>query len=307
MATQSMVRWLASVVVVAYAGVSGYVGDALTTTEHRVFDRFPEQYGLTYEDVVFPSRGDGLQPSGWLFPPASASPPARPIVVVHGWKRDRQSELDSRVLEVAAHLVSSGRAVLVFDLRGWGRSAGSRFSLGPNEMRDLGGAIDFLGQRGLADDGVDLLGYSMGAATVLLVAPTETGVHAVVEDSGYAELPTVLDQQVPNYSGLPPLFTPGGVLAASVLTGVNLYSIRPVDGVATLAARNIPLLIIHGKADQLVPVGHARRLAAAYGQRVETFFVPGADHVGAFKTDPAMYFKRLDEFLQRAAGAPIRK
>jgi uncharacterized protein len=248
-----------------------------------------------------------LQLSGWLLGPASESPPARPIVIVHGWRRDRQSELDSRVLDVAAHLVRSGRTVLLFDLRGWGRSEGSRFSLGPNEVRDVGGAIDFLGQRGLAPDGVDLIGYSIGAATVLLDGPSEPGVRAVVEDSGYAELPSVLDQKVPTYSGLPPLFTPGGVLAASVLTGVNLYGVRPVDGVATLAARNIPLLIVHGEADDLVPVGHARRLAAAYGQHVETYFVPGAEHVGAFKTDPAIYFRRLDDFLHRAAGMPIGK
>src|SRR5205807_21099 len=105
---------------------------------------------------------------------------------------------------------------LVFDLRGWGYSAGDRFSMGPREARDVGGAIDFIGRRGLASDGVDLLGYSMGAAAMLLDAPTEPNVRAVVEDSGYAELASLVNEQVPNYSGLPPLFTPGTVLAAGI-------------------------------------------------------------------------------------------
>ena len=130
--------------------------------------------------------------------------------------------------------------------------------------------------------------------------------RAVVEDSGFAELASVLNAQVPHYSGLPLLITPGAVVAAGFLTGVNLYSVRPVDGMATLAARGVPLLIIHGEADTLIPVAHARRLAAAYGQGAETFFVPGADHVGAFKADTVAYFQRLDDFFHRAAGAPIR-
>jgi pimeloyl-ACP methyl ester carboxylesterase len=291
---------------VAYAGVSARVGDALTATDRRVFDRFPEQYGLAYEDVTFTSREDGLALSGWLLVPAAGTPSGRPIVVVHGWKKDRQSELGSRILDVAAHLVRSGHPVLVFDLRGWGRSQGDRFSMGPREARDVGGAIDFVGRRGLTSDGVDLLGYSMGAAAMLLDAPTDPNVRAVVDDSGFAELASLLNEHVPSYSGLPPLFTPGAVLAAGIFTGVNMYSVRPVDGMATLAARGVPLLIIHGEADTLVPVAHARRLAAAYGQRAETFLVPGAEHVGAFKAGTVEYLQRLDDFFHRAAGAPTR-
>jgi pimeloyl-ACP methyl ester carboxylesterase len=307
MATHLTARWLAAVVVLAYAGITAHVGDVLTATDRQVFDHSPEQYGLAYENVTFTSRADGLQLSGWLLVPPDGSQAGRPVIVVHGWKRDRQSELDSRVLEVAAHLVRTGRLVLVFDLRGWGRSEGDRFSMGPQEARDVGGAIDFLSRRGLAADGVDLLGYSMGAGAMLLDAPTEPNVRAVAADSGYADLASLLNEQVPKYSGLPPLFTPGAVLAASFLTGVNWYTVRPVDGVATLAARGVPLLIIHGEADTLVPISHARRLAAAYGQRAETFFVPGAEHVGAFKAETTAYLKRLDDFFHRAAGAPIRQ
>ena len=86
--------------------------------------------------------------------------------------------------------------------------------MGPRESRDVGGAIDFLGQRGLASDGVDLLGYSMGAAAVLLEAPAEPNVRAVVEDSGYAELASLLNARLPHYSGLALVITPGAVIAA---------------------------------------------------------------------------------------------
>ena len=86
--------------------------------------------------------------------------------------------------------------------------------------------------------------------------------RAVVEDSGYADLGEVLDVQVPKASGLPRWFTPGVVFMAWPLMGVNAYAIRPVDAVPTLAARGVPLLVIHGAGDTLVPVNHGRRLAA---------------------------------------------
>ncbi len=286
-------------VVLVYAGLSAYMGHTLTQTVRRGLDRSPAQYGLNYEDVTFRSRVDGLRLDGWLISP-DGPPDRRPVVIVHGWNQNRLSEVNSRVLDIAAHLVHGGHPVLLFDLRGWGRSEGGRVSLGPQEMRDLGGAIDFLGSRGLANDGVDLLGYSMGAAVSLLVAPTEPRVRAVVEDSSYAELGSILEAKVPQQSGLPGIFTPGAVLVGSLLSGANLYAVAPLNGIATLAQRGVPLLVIHGEADTVVPVAHGRRLAATYGLRGETYFVPGAEHVRAYDASPATYLARVDSFFDRA-------
>jgi hypothetical protein len=49
-----------------------------------------------------------------------------------------------------------------------------------------------------------------------------------------------------------------------------------------------------------VPIAHGRRLAAAYGQGVETYFVPGAEHVGSLQVDPDTYLARLTAFLGRS-------
>src|SRR6185295_13819331 len=148
----------------------------------------------------------------------------------------------------AAPLVRAGYTVLVFDLRGSGESGGERFTLGAQEVRDVEGALDFLRQRGLASDGVSLVGFSMGGATALLTALDEPAVRAVAEDSGYADLGDLLDVEVPKASHLPPLFTPGMALAVRALIGVDLYAIRPVDGMPRLAAEGVPVLFVHGDA-----------------------------------------------------------
>jgi len=97
------------------------------------------------------------------------------------------------MLDIAAELVRQGHPVLLFDLRGSGRSGGDHYTMGAKEVWDMGGAIDYLNRRGLAANGVDVLGYSMGGATVLLDAPDEPLVRAVAEDSAYAELGDIID------------------------------------------------------------------------------------------------------------------
>ncbi|HEU5318278.1 MAG TPA: alpha/beta hydrolase [Chloroflexota bacterium] len=294
----------------AYLALCSYMALTLTKPERVPFTKSPEQYGLAYENVSFPSRIDRLTLDGWYLPPAPA--PAtdaptqkRPVVVVHGKASDRQQVTrDHNGVAIAAHLVRQGHPVLLFDLRGSGRSAGVRFTLGAQEVRDVGGAVDFLESRGLTPNGVSLLSFSMGAATSLLYTPTDLRVRSLVEDSAYGALGDVLDDQIPKASGLPRFFTPGVILMARPLIGVDAYSIRPIDAVRQLGQRRTPLMVIHGDADQTVPFRHGQEIAAAYaaasgGPTPETYWVPGAEHVGSYEVDPATYLARITAFLSR--------
>jgi pimeloyl-ACP methyl ester carboxylesterase len=297
-----VVTLLLGVVAVLYVCICGYMALTLTRPERHPFSHFPEQFGLAYESVEFPSRTDRIQLRGWLLAPdAGAGQRSRPVIMVHGKGADREAGPGEGILGVAAPLARDGYRVLTFDLRGSGQSGGDRFTLGAQEVRDVGGAIDFLHERGLAADGVNLVGFSMGGATVLLTAADDKAVRAVAEDSGYADLGELIDVQVPRLSGLPSFFTPGMVLAVRDLIGVDLYTIRPSDAMPQLARADVPVLIIHGEADTYVPPINARRLAAAYGPGAETLFIPGAGHVEGHVVAPTTYDERLRSFLDRSA------
>jgi pimeloyl-ACP methyl ester carboxylesterase len=311
--SRNVVRWiialaglLAVALAAAYLAICAYVMLAVTKPERRPFTRFPEQYGLAYQPVSFPSQIDHLALDGWLLPAATGAPAKCPVVVVHGRGSDRQREAqatelsapaEGRTLEIAAHLVAQGHAVLLFDLRGSGRSGGERFTLGVKEVRDVRGAVDWLERRGLTPDGVALLGYSMGASASLMAAGGDPRVRAVVDDSGYAALGEILDRHVPRETGLPAFFTPGVVFAGRPLLGVDAYTVRPVDAVPALRARGARLLVIHGDADAVIPQRHGRLIAAAYGPGAQTWWVSGAPHVGSYVRQPGDYLARLTTFL----------
>ena len=163
----------------------------------------------------------------------------------------------------------------------------------------MGGAIDFLAERGLADDGVNLLGYSMGAATALLAAEDEPLVRAVAIDSSYADVESVVDFQLAHSELWLRGFKPGALLMSRILLGVDPYGIRPIDAVPALAERGAPLFIIHGEGDTVIPFEHGRQTAVRFGPTAQTYFPPGIDHLRAYESDPDGYVLRLVEFFTR--------
>ena len=287
----------AAVMALLYGAFCGYMALVLTRAERVPVARTPAVYGLSYEDVQFESRVDRLALRGWLIHPPEGTSLRRPIVSVHGKGGNRENGPGGGSLEISSHLVRAGHPVLTFDLRGAGESAGDRFTLGAQEVRDLAGAIDYLEARRLAPSGVGVISYSMGAATSMLQAAADPRIRALVEDAGYADLGDILDVQVPRASRLPRFFTPGTLFLARPLLGVDAYAIRPVDAIRSLATRGVPLLVIHGEADSLIPASHGRRIAAAYGPGAQTHFVPTAEHVRSYLTDPAAYLSRVLPFF----------
>jgi fermentation-respiration switch protein FrsA (DUF1100 family) len=182
------------------------------------------------------------------------------------------------------------------DLRGHGESEGERTTLGYQEVQDVRGALSWLEEeQGFKPNEVVLHGWSMGGATVLRSAPG-TGVAAVVEESGYADLPLLLRDRLSKSSGLPSLFIPGIFLMATLFLAFDPWAVRPKEKAAILSKEGVPLLIIHSTGDEVVPFEHAEMLAASYPD-AEFWKIEGYGHVEAYSHPE--YRQRLVDFLER--------
>jgi uncharacterized protein len=98
-------------------------------------------------------------------------------------------------------------------------------------------------------------------------------------------------------SGLPLYLLPLVGQTHRLLHGFDLRAVRPVEQLRFIEPR--PLMLVHGQADRLVPVGHARALAAA-APWAGVWLLEGIEHAGAFDDDPELYTLRVIEFFDEA-------
>lgn len=295
-------RWIAAIGAIlvllalgAYMGVSYTVADRFSRIERHPVDRAPEVTAATYEDVSLTTT-DGVRLSGWFFP-ASRD---RAVVIIHGRNTNR-IEWEGRSERIASFLVAAGYAVLMFDLRGHGNSAGDpkigdRFTLGFLERRDVDAGVGFLRGRGYADRRIALLGISMGAASALGELTLDPSIGPVIIDSSFADAAVELEEQLPSQAGIPGWFAPGVVLAYRLFFGVDVEAVGPIDIVRAHPER--PFLFIHCDQDELINVHHGRDLRAASANAASDLWIaPGCLHPRASDDHPDDYRARVLAFL----------
>jgi fermentation-respiration switch protein FrsA (DUF1100 family) len=294
-------RWL--VLILALVGLAAAADVAISTAAvlqltkpHRAWapKKTPADLGAPYRDVRFPARGGDVEIAGWF---AAGASRARAVVLVHGKDASRAREFHGHFVELAAALHARGFDALMIDLRGHGQSGEARFSFGLNEQRDVLGAVDFLRAEGVAPGHIGVLGVSMGAASAIFAAAAEPAIGALVEDSGFSAIAPVVAHEWRKASGLPDFILPSTLFMGRILLGWDIEAARPVDVIGRIAPR--PVLLVHGAADTLVPVEHARELHRALPS-AEYWELPGVDHAGCYEHDPAAYTERVAAFFERS-------
>jgi fermentation-respiration switch protein FrsA (DUF1100 family) len=283
------------VLVLAIAAVAAYGVDRLIHPDRNLVGGIPSDYGLPYEAVSFASY-DGTILRGWFVP---AVHPRATVVFCHGRAGSKAPDL-IYVPQFRQH----GLNVLLFDFRAHGESAGRTSSLIYYERHDLLAALAYLRERGIEE--VGLMGFSMGAAVALATAPLSEAVRAVIADSAFAEMRTILVTYL-KQQGIPlrlaSALTTLIIWAADLRLRCNLADADPLHCVGRIAPR--PLLLIHGGHDQGIPVSDAYRLYEAAGEPKELWVVPEAEHRCADKVCPEEYLSRVLTFFDRWLTVPV--
>ena len=252
-----------------------------------------EMYARPFEPVTITSH-DGHQLFGRYYHVADGAPLE---IQFHGYK----SSVYIDFCGGSALAAKLGHNALVVDQRAHGKSGGHTISFGINERRDCVRWIAYANQRFDPETPIVLAGLSMGAATVLMASGEDlpANVKGIFADCPYSS-PRAIIQKV---SG--DIHLPGKLAYPFVKLGAFLFGHFHLDECSAVSAvkkAKVPILLIHGAADDFVPCSMSQEIAEACVSQVKLVLVPGAGHGLSYTMEQVMYEEEVTAFMQEVLG-----
>ena len=242
-----------------------------------------------YERVTIRSH-DGLKLVGKFY---EGRPGAPLILFFHGYRSTAERD-GSGGFQLCRE---KGWHILMPDQRAHGESEGKTITFGVRERQDCLAWARYAAYRCGSETPIFLWGISMGAATVLMAAdlPLPETVRGIVADCGYDTPAGILKETLRRWHW--PLFPmyPFAALGARWFGGFRVDEASALDCVQRT---KLPILLIHGEADRVVPCDMARALQEACASRVELLTVPGAGHGISWYVDMPAYQEALLRFME---------
>ncbi len=189
------------------------------------------------------------------------------------------------LLPFAGVFADAGYRVVVVEQRGHGDSTGHAISYGVWESQDLSQVIDDLEDRRLLTGRIGVFGHSMGAAVAIQAAAVDPRIDAVIAVAPFASL----HEEVKDFASwkVPYLrwLLNDAVLGAAVNRAGKVagFDARAASPVQAIRVTNTPVLLMHGDADDIVPVRHSRMIKQARPQNTRLVVFRGADHWSMMK------------------------
>jgi len=188
-----------------------------------------------------------------------------------------------------------GHNLLLVDQRAHGKSQGRTISFGIKERLDLQCWVEYAIERFGEDVQILLYGVSMGAATVLMASELDLpeNVKGIVADCPYAS-PMEIILHVGRTNPLPQwLVKPFAILGAKIFGG---FDVTEADAYRAVRNSKIPILIIHGEEDSLVPMNMSD-LVRYNPDKVKRVTFPGAEHCISYLADTPRYRRIVNDFM----------
>ncbi len=286
-------------------------GDSYVLIDWRTSDssRIGDVYhGLSlYADVrpIEYKAADGLQIAGFLtLPPGKPAKNLSLIVMPHGGPAATD---DGDFDWWAQALASRGYAVLQVNFRGsdtteallragfgeWGRKM----------QTDLSDGVHYLVAQGIADPKrVCIVGASYGGYAALAGVTLQSGIYrCAVSVAGIADLQGFLRWTNEQMSASQNQFTEYWDRFLGV-SGPDDPGLRAISPISHIDAVTVPLLLIHGRDDTVVPYAQSEEMAKALnraGKSVQMVTLPHEDHWLSHSETRERMLEAIVSFLER--------
>ena len=222
----------------------------------------PKMLHLRSDDVYFHS--DGLVLHGWWL--HAKQPPKGIVLFVHGNAENISTHIGS-----VYWLPAQGYDVFLFDYRGYGQSEGTP-SIG-GLITDSESALHYVINRpDINSDKLIVWGQSLGASIAVYTvahSPERKRIKALIVDSAFTAYRKIAQEKLADIWLTWPLQWP--------LSWLFYADYTPIKAIKRISP--VPVLIIHGEKDEIVPFSHGIRLYEAAGQPKQIWLLPNAKHI----------------------------
>lgn len=218
----------------------------------------PAAYELDYENVEFPAA-DGTLLRGWLIKGGTD----KIIVESHfgvqcnrsGWSPEGKGMIkpwkkDIKFLRQAKHFADNGYSFLMYDFRGHGESdLGPKpwVSWGPEEAKDVLGAVDFVsGRPEFAKASIGLLSICMGSAATTYAYGLDDGLAKRKNIKAMVAVQPLLYSCFIDALGMPKFLANQGAKVTEQRLGFDLAGPNFIDHAPNV---NVPTMVVQNKND----------------------------------------------------------
>lgn len=268
--------------------------DDIQNNRSRSIDETKEWLANVSAEKLSVTTTDGYRLTAVAFSPEEQS--SRWVLLLHGytgWKEE--------LYPIACQYAKQGFHVLVPDMRCSGESEGDFIGMGWTDRLDNQlWLTEILSRNENAQ--IAIHGQSMGASCALMMSGEElpAQVYAIVSDCAYTDAYQMFAKQMADWFSLP---------SFPILDSMNLmlqlrggYDLKDASALSAVKNTSLPILFIHGEADDMVPVSMAYELYDAAPGEKELLIISGAGHAQAMDKNPQLYYETVFGFLEKAAS-----
>jgi len=234
----------------------------------------PRHFDTEYETVSIETR-DGEHLHAWALPRHA---PRALVVYFHG-NGGNLSVWAPILVGIARH----GYSVLAVDYRGYGLSTGRPTERGL--YRDVDAVVERAWSASERRGPVIYWGRSLGA-TMAAYAATVRPPEAVILESGFPDARALVRT-------LPPL---------ALLAPFSTYRFATAAFLEEVA---VPVLVMHGDEDRVIPFAMGRALFERIGGSKQFVTIRGGDHNDVAPPDANAYWSALDRFVDQSLAARV--
>lgn len=214
----------------------------------RVHDKTPKDSGIPSEEISIPTKNN-KELYGWWIEGKVTKPV---LILIHGWGRNV-----GKMMPYIKNLQPKDYNLLIFDSRNHGHSDPDDYSSMLKFAEDIKASVDFLENRKATQNGVGLIGLSIGGGASIYAAAHDPRIDSVITVGAFANPAHVMrkqlaDRHIPYYPFVWLLFK-----FIELRIGAKFSEIAPANNVAKAKAR---FLFIHGKKDNVVPLEQGKLL-----------------------------------------------